>query len=80
MQQSTSTKCGYHSWYVLGAVKVATTILKNYRKGKEKAQKVKQPHARRLIAKLGNQAYKIIGDQLNPSLENISTLRLHKRI
>ena len=38
-------------------------------RAKRRRKNVKQPHARRLMAKLGNQAYKIIGDQLNPSLK-----------
>jgi len=58
------TKYGYHSWYVLGAMEVATTILKNYRKAKRKKKDVKCPRARRLMAKLGNQALKIMDNEL----------------
>ncbi len=57
-------KYGYHSWYVLGAIEVATVILKNYRKAKRRNRRTKVPRARRLISKLGNQAYKIVGGRL----------------
>lgn len=40
------TKYGHHTWYVLGAIEVATVILKNYRKAKRKRKNVKRPHAR----------------------------------
>jgi len=75
-------KCGYHSWYVLGAIEVATAILKNYRKAKRRRKNVKQPRARRLMAKLGNQAYKIVGDQLRIPIKprEYFYVKLHKRV
>jgi len=57
-------KYGYHSWYVLGAIEVATAILKNYRKAKRGGRDIKQPLARRLVAKIGNQAIKIVDEKL----------------
>jgi len=76
------TRCGYHSWYVLGAIEVATVILKNYRKAKRKKKNVRVPRARRLMAKLGNQAYKIIGDQLRIPIKprQYFYVKLHKRV
>ena len=73
---------GYHSWYVLGAIEVATAILKNYRKAKRKKRNVRQPRARRLMAKLGNQAYKIIGDYLRVPIKprEYFYVKLHKRV
>ena len=53
------TKFGLHSWYVLSAMEVATIILKNYRKARRKCKNVKRPIAKKLMAKLGNQAFKI---------------------
>ena len=75
-------KCGYRSWYVLGAVEAAAAILKNYRKAKRRHENIKQPRARRLMAKLGNQAYKIIGDQLRIPIKpgEYFYIKLHKRV
>ena len=50
---------GYHSWYALSAIEVATAILKNYRKARRKNRNVKLPKARKLMAKLGDQAFKV---------------------
>lgn len=58
------TKYGYHSWFVLSAIEVAATILKNYRKVKRKKPNIKLPRARKLVAKIGNQALKIEDDKL----------------
>ncbi|MCS4542437.1 MAG: transposase, partial [Euryarchaeota archaeon] len=55
---------GLHTWYALSAIEVATAILKNYRKAIRRGEKPKQPHAKKLMAKLGNQAYKVEGDEL----------------
>jgi len=60
---------GYHSWYVLSAIEVATTILKNYRKAKRKKLRVKVPRARRLMAKIGNQAIKVADGMLRIPLK-----------
>lgn len=57
-------ECGYHSWYVLSAIEVATVILKNYRKAKRRNRRVKVPRARKLMAKIGNQAIKIVNGKL----------------
>jgi len=74
-------KYGYHSWYVLGAIEVATVILKNYRKAKRRKRGVKRPYARRFIAKLGNQAFKIVGNELVFPLKprRFVHVPLHKR-
>ncbi|MCS4541905.1 MAG: transposase, partial [Euryarchaeota archaeon] len=45
---------GLHTWYVLSAIEVASTILKNYRKAVGRGEKPKKPHAKKLMAKLGN--------------------------
>jgi len=76
------TKYGYHSWYVLGAIEVATAILKNYRKAVRKGKNVRRPIAKRLMAKLGNQAYKIVGDQLRIPIKprEYFYVKLHKRV
>ena len=74
-------KRGYHSWYVLEAIGVANVILKNYRKAKRR-KNVKHPYARRLIAKLGNQAFKIVEDKLIFPLKprQFVYISLHKRV
>ena len=59
---------GLHSWYALSAIEVATTILKNYRKAKRKGKNVKRPRAKKLMAKIGNQAITVIGDRLRVPL------------
>jgi len=60
---------GYHSWYVLSAIEVATAILKNYRKAKRRNRKVKAPRARKLMAKIGNQAVKVADGMLRIPLK-----------
>nr|MDO8133201.1 hypothetical protein [Candidatus Njordarchaeum guaymaensis] len=50
---------GFHTWYCLSAVEIATSILENHRKAKRKRQNVRVPRATKLMAKLGNQGYKI---------------------
>ena len=72
---------GLHSWYVLGAIEVATAILKNYRKAKRKGKKVKRPRAKKLMAKIGNQAIAVIGDRLRVPLRprQYIFIPLHKR-
>lgn len=76
------TKCGLHSWYVLGAIEVATAILKNYRKANRKGRNVKRPYARRLVAKLGNQAYRVDGNRLRTPIKprQYFYIKLHKRV
>jgi len=73
---------GLHSWYSLSAIEVATSILKNYRKAKRKKQNVRSPRARKLMAKLGNQAYRIIGDTLRIPTKprEYFYVKLHKRV
>jgi len=77
----TLTKCGLHSWYVLSAIEVASAILKNYRKAKRRNRKVKRPYARKLMAKLGNQAYKVVEDKLRMPISprEYVYVPLHKR-
>ncbi len=60
---------GYHSWYVLSAIETATTILKNYRKAKRRRHNVKTPRARKPMAKIGNQALKLVEDKLRIPLK-----------
>jgi putative transposase len=55
---------GLHSWYSLSAVEVATAILKNYRKAKRRRQNARVPRATKLMAKLGNQGYKVVDGKL----------------
>ena len=73
-------KYGYHSWYVLSAIEVATAILKNYRKAR-KHSGVKRPRARRLMAKIGNQGFKIENCRLRIPLRprEYIYIPLHKR-
>ena len=59
---------GLHSWYALSAIEVATAILKNYRKAKRKGKNVKKPRAKKLMAKIGNQAITVVGDRLRVPL------------
>ncbi len=63
------------------SLEVATVILKNYRRAKRK-KNVKRPYAKRLMAKLGNQAYKVIGDQLRIPIKprEYFYVKLHKRV
>ncbi|WXG42534.1 MAG: transposase [Promethearchaeati archaeon SRVP18_Atabeyarchaeia-1] len=55
---------GLHTWYSLSAIETATAILKNYRKAKRKRQDIRVPRATKLMAKLGNQAYKVVDGKL----------------
>ena len=75
------TECGYHSWYVLSAIEVATVILKNYRKAKRRNRRVRVPRARKLMAKIGNQAIKVVDGKLRIPLRprEYFYIRLHKR-
>lgn len=75
------TTYGLHSWYVLSAVEIATAILKNHRKAKRKNPNVKTPRARRLVAKIGNQAIKVVEDKLRIPLKpkQYFYIKLHKR-
>jgi len=72
---------GYHSWYVLSAIEVATAILKNYRKAERRSRRVKAPRARKLMAKIGNQAVKVVDGMLRIPLKPRQYLyiQLHKR-
>jgi len=72
---------GYHSWYVLSAIEVATAILKNYRKAKRRNCRVKAPRARRLMAKIGNQAVKVVDGMLRIPLKprRYLYIQLYKR-
>ncbi len=58
-----------HSWYVLSAVEVATAILKNHRKAKRRNPNVKVPRGRKLVAKTGKQAIKIVDGRLRNTLK-----------
>jgi len=60
---------GLHTWYNLSAIEVATSILKNYRKIVRKKRSVKKPYAKRLMAKIGNQAYRIVDGKLRLPIE-----------
>jgi putative transposase len=75
------TKHSYHSWYVLSVIEIATTILKNYRKAKKKRYGIKLPEAKKLMAKLGNQAFKIVDGELVFPLKprQFIHIPLHKR-
>jgi hypothetical protein len=55
--------------------------LKNYRKAKRKGKDVKIPRARKLVAKLGNQAYKIVGNTLRIPIKprQYFCVELHKQ-
>lgn len=76
------TKHGLHSWYILSAIEVATSILKNYRRARRRNKDVGRPCARRLTAKLGNQAYKVVGDKLRIPIRprQYFYVPLHKRV
>jgi putative transposase len=75
------TKHGFHSWYCLSAIEVATAILKNYRKAKRKRQNVRAPRATKLMAKLGNQAYRVVDGELRIPIKprEYFYVPLHKR-
>ena len=72
---------GLHSWYALSAIEVATVILKNYCKAKKKGKKVKRPRAKKLMAKIGNQAISVVGDRLRVPLRprQYIYIPLHRR-
>jgi putative transposase len=72
---------GLHSWYRLSAIEVATAILKNYRKAKRRHQYAKIPHATKLIAKLGNQGYKVVDGKLRLPIKprEYFFISIHKR-
>ena len=72
---------GLHSWYALSTIEVATTILKNYRKARRKGKDVKRPRAKKLTAKIGNQAISVVGDRLRVPLRprQYIFIPLHKR-
>ena len=74
-------KYGLHTWYSLSAIEVATSILKNYRKATRRREGIKKPYARKLMAKLGNQGYKVVGDQLRIPIKpkKYFYVKLHKR-
>ena len=75
------TENGLHSWYVLSAVEVATSILRNYRKAVRRGKKIKKPYVKRPVAKLGNQAYKVVGSSLRIPIKprRYFYVKLHKR-
>jgi len=75
------SKLGYHSWYTLSAIETATAILKNYRKARRRNPNIKPPKARKLMAKLGNQALKIVDNVLIFPLKpkQFVHVPLHKR-
>jgi putative transposase len=72
---------GLHTWYSLSAIEVATAILKNYRKTKRKRRDVRVPRATKLIAKLGNQGYKVVDGKLRIPIKprEYFYIPLHKR-
>jgi len=72
---------GLHMWYSLSAIEVATAILKNYRKALRKKCGVRKPYAETLVAKLGNQAYKLVEGQLRIPIRprEYFYVPLHKR-
>ena len=74
-------RCGLHTWYSLSAIEVATAILKNYRKAKRRKANVKRPHVKKLMAKLGNQAYKVVDGRLRIPIKpkQYFYIPLHKR-
>ncbi|WXG43097.1 MAG: hypothetical protein WED04_03405 [Promethearchaeati archaeon SRVP18_Atabeyarchaeia-1] len=55
---------GLHTWYSLSAIEAATAILKNYRKAKRRHENIRVPRATKLMAKLGNQAYRVVDGKL----------------
>ncbi|MBS7612084.1 IS200/IS605 family accessory protein TnpB-related protein, partial [Candidatus Bathyarchaeota archaeon] len=73
---------GLHTWYNLSVIEVATAILKNYRKAVRRKRATKRPYARKLMAKLGNQAYKIADDQFRIPIKprEYFYIPLHKRV
>jgi len=76
------TGFGLHSWYVLSAVEVATVILNNHRKAKRRQQNVSRvPRATKLMAKLGNQGYRVVDGKLRIPIRprEYFYVLLHKR-
>lgn len=55
---------GLHTWYSLYAVSVAAGILKNYRCALREGRDERRPRARKLMAEIGSQAFKIEGGRL----------------
>jgi putative transposase len=74
-------KFGLHSWYSLSAVEAATAILKNYRKERKRRRTVKVPRATKLMAKLGNQGYRVVDGELRLPIKpkEYFYVPLHKR-
>jgi hypothetical protein len=74
-------KFGLHSWYGLSVVEAATAILKNYRKIKKRRQEVKTPQATKLMAKLGNQGYRVVDGKLRLPIKprEFFFISMHKR-
>jgi putative transposase len=72
---------GLHTWYSLSAIEAATAILKNYRKTKRRHQYAKAPRATKLMAKLGNQGYKVVDGELRIPIKprEYFYIPLHKR-
>ncbi|WXG42788.1 MAG: IS200/IS605 family accessory protein TnpB-related protein [Promethearchaeati archaeon SRVP18_Atabeyarchaeia-1] len=72
---------GLHTWYSLSAIEAATAILKNYRKAKRRRQNARVPRATKLIAKLGNQGYKVADGKLRIPIKprEYFYVPLHKR-
>jgi putative transposase len=70
-----------HTWYGLSAVEVATAILKNYRKARRRRRNVRMPRATKLMAKLGNQGYKVVNGKLRIPIRprEYFYVPLHKR-
>jgi putative transposase len=75
------SRFGLHTWYYLSAVEVAASILKNYRKAKRRRRNVRVPRATKLMAKLGNQGYKIVDGNLRLPVKprEYFYVPLHKR-
>jgi len=57
-------RLGFHTWYYLSAIEVAASILKNYRKVKRRQRNARVPRATKLMAKLGNQGYRVVDGKL----------------
>jgi putative transposase len=73
---------GLHTWYGLSAIEAATAILKNYRKAKRRCRYVRAPHASKLMAKLGNQGYRVVDGKLRIPIKpkEYFYIHLHKRV
>jgi hypothetical protein len=72
---------GFHTWYCLSAIEVAASILKNYRKAKRRQRNARVPRATKLMAKLGNQGYKVVNGNLRLPIKprEYFYIPLHKR-